>query len=262
MLKDVDSIELDDIDFIEYKKVDLSNSMLILAFPTVGLVSSIAGRFIVDYLHLEEIGAIRSRYLIPVTVIHNARPSYPVRIYAGKKVCGFEGCDQLVVIISEFMPSREIIDPLANKILDWAQKKRCKIIVTLEGTHASGEKKQKLQVYSIGTTPAMKEILKKFKFEEIQEGIITGVTGVLLPEGVRLQRNILCLLSETEELYPDSRAAGNLLKSLNKLIPEILIDPKPLYEAADIIEKNIRKSIGQAKPTAPQMQPGMPNIYA
>ena len=47
-----------DIQIIEYKEVDLSNSILIEAFPTVGLVSSIAGHFIIDQLKLEEIGTI------------------------------------------------------------------------------------------------------------------------------------------------------------------------------------------------------------
>jgi len=38
----------DEVQIIEYKEVDLSNSILIEAFPTVGLVSSIAGQFIIE----------------------------------------------------------------------------------------------------------------------------------------------------------------------------------------------------------------------
>ena len=55
----------EEIQLIEYKEVDLSNSILIEAFPTVGLVSSIAGHFIVEQLKLEEIGTISSRYFMP-----------------------------------------------------------------------------------------------------------------------------------------------------------------------------------------------------
>jgi uncharacterized protein len=110
----------EDIQIVEYKEVDISNSILIEAFPTVGLVSSIAGHFLIDQLKLEEIGMISSRYFMPAAVIHNGTPSPPVRIYAGKKVCGPQGkCDQIVVIISEFMPSIEIIKPVAEAILSW-----------------------------------------------------------------------------------------------------------------------------------------------
>ena len=241
---------MEDIELIEYKDVDLSNSMLVTAFPTVGLVSYIAGRFIIDSLKLEEIGTISSRYFMPATVIHNSLPSPPVRIYAGKKMCGIDNsCDQLAVIISEFMPSWEIIKPLVDKILDWSKNKGCKIIVTLEGTHAINAKKPK--VYGVGSTPQMKKILNTYDIEEIKEGMITGDTGVLLYEGVRLKRDVICLLAEAHASYPDSRAAGMLLEKLDKMLPDIKIDPEPLYRNADEIEKKIRAFMEQSKPSAP-----------
>jgi len=254
---------MDDVKIIEYKEVDLSNSMLVVAFPTVGLISSIAGHFIVDSLKLEEIGTIASRHFMPVTVIHKAKPSPPVRIYAGTKACGPDGtCEQLVVIISEFMPPMDIIKPLVNKILVWADEKGCKTIVALEGTHAVGERKQKsLQVYGVGSTPKMKNVLKQYKVEETQEGMITGVTGVLLYEGALIQRDVLCLLAEAHASYPDSRAAGNLLQKLDIMLPAIKIDPKPLYKEAKQIERNIRKFIEQSKPTAPSLPPIPSQMY-
>ncbi|MCK5031846.1 MAG: PAC2 family protein, partial [Thermoplasmatales archaeon] len=128
---------MEDITILEYKKMDLSNSMLVIAFPTVGLISSIAGRFIIDSLKLKEIGSIVSKHFMPATVIHNSKPSPPVRIYAGKKMCGPDNsCEQLAVIISEFMPPLDIIKPLVDKIFDWSEEKNCKVIMALEGTHA------------------------------------------------------------------------------------------------------------------------------
>jgi len=37
---------MEDISIVEYKEVDLSNSMLVVAFPTVGLVSSFINLFL------------------------------------------------------------------------------------------------------------------------------------------------------------------------------------------------------------------------
>ena len=143
---------MDDIELIEYKKEDLSNSLLVVGFPTVGLISSIAGHFIIDSLKLDEIGAIVSKEFMPVTIIHKSKPSPPIRIYAGQKKCGPNGtCEQLAVIISEFMPPYNIIKPLADKILEWTDQKGCKTVVALEGTHAVGESKKDLQVYGIGS---------------------------------------------------------------------------------------------------------------
>lgn len=240
----------EDIQIIEYKEVDLSNSMLVEAFPTVGLVSSIAGHFIINSLKLEEIGTISSSYFIPAAVIHNGAPSPPVRIYAGKKICGPGGsCKQIVVIISEFMPPVEIVKSLGDAILAWAKKKKCSLIVTLEGTHTVDPKRPKTN--GVASTQKMKNMLKTYGIEETQEGMITGITGVLLYEGVRLKRDVLCLLAEAHSSYPDSRAAGVLVETLDKMLPGIKIDVGPLYKEADEIEQKIRAFIKQAQPTAP-----------
>ena len=243
---------MDDISIIEYKEVDLSNSMLIVAFPTVGLISSIAGHFIIDSLKLDPIGTITSNQFMPATVIHKSIPSPPVRIYAGKKKCGPNDiCNTIAIIISEFMPSPEIIKPLVDKIFAWAEKKGCKVILSLEGMHAIGDEKKKSKVFGIATTPEMKKTLKNFKISQTQEGMITGVTGVLLYQGMLEKRDVLCLLAETQTKYPDSRAAAVLLEKLDIMLPLIKIDPTPLYEEAEKIEENIKKFMEQSKPTAP-----------
>ncbi|PNX53342.1 MAG: hypothetical protein BV458_04950 [Thermoplasmata archaeon M9B2D] len=240
----------EEIKIIEYKQVDLSNAILIEAFPTVGLVSSIAGHFLIDQLQLKEIGTISSRYFMPAAVIHKGMPSPPVRIYASTKVCGPEGsCDQVVVIISEFMPPVDIIKPLADVILTWAKKKNCRYIVTLEGTHGVDPKKPK--TYGVASTQKMKGILNQHSIGETQEGMITGITGVLLYEGVRLNCDVLCLLAEAHTSYPDSRAAALLVEALDKMLPEIELNTEPLYKEADDIEQKIRAFIKQAQPTAP-----------
>lgn len=252
---------MEDIEIIEYNGVDLSNSLLLVAFPTVGLISSIAGNYIIDSLKLEEIGTILSKEFMPATVIHKSKPSPPVRIYAGKKKCGPDGtCEQIAVIISEFMPPMSIIKPLADKILQWADEKQCKNIVALEGTHALGEKKN-MQIYGVGSNNDMKDLLKKYKIEETKEGMITGVTGVLLYEGVIRQNNVICLLAEANSSFPDSHAAGNLIKKLDIMLPEIKIDPEPLYKEAKNIETNIRKFMEQSKPTAPSIPQPPQQMY-
>ena len=115
--------------------------------------------------------------------------------------------------------------------------------------------KKNLQVYGVGSTHLMRHVLKKYNIKQTQEGMITGVTGVLLYSGALLNRDVICLLSEAHESYPDSRAAGNLLEKLDMILPGIKIDPAPLYEAADGIEKDIRQFMKQSKPTAPTLPP-------
>jgi uncharacterized protein len=257
----------EEIEVVTHAKVDLSNSMLIIAFPTVGLVSVIAGRFVIDALDLEEIGSIESPFNAPATIIHKGIPLPPVRIYAGKKKCGPNGsCDQLAIILSEFMPAWELTNPMADAILFWARQNRCKYIVTLEGTNAVEEKVvSNPKVFGLGSNVAMRELLKKYQIEENEEGMINGVTGVLLYKGAQSNFNVLSLLSEVHVSYPDSRGAGKLLEKLNLLLPEIKIDPKPLYKEAETIDHMIQKLMQQAKTTSQPLQrkgmDAMPRMY-
>jgi len=245
-----------EINIITHNKVDLSNSLLIVAFPTVGLVSIISARFIVESLKLEEIGSIESPYLIPATAIHDGIPLPPVRIFAGRKTCGPNvSCSQLVIILSEFMPPWEIMIPLTDAIIDWAQQKKCKYIVTLEGINIVDEEAlAKPNVYGLGTTTATRDLLNQFHIEESNDGLITGISGVLLYKAVQKKLDMLCFLSEVHVSYPDSRNAGRLLEKLNFLIPDIKIDPKPLYIEAELIEHTIQTFMQQAKTTAEHMQ--------
>ncbi|MBS3778148.1 MAG: proteasome assembly chaperone family protein [Candidatus Thermoplasmatota archaeon] len=236
--------------------------MLTVTFPTVGLISSIAGHHIVESLKLKEIGAIISNKFMPTTVIHKRYPSPPVRIYAGKKKCGpKEGCDQIAVIMSEFMPPYNVIGPLVDAILEWSEQKKCRVITSFEGSHGKKEgNKEKNEIYGVGTTAYMQKILDKFKIPPMNEGMITGVTGVLLYKSALDQQNAMCLLSKTHSKFPDSRAAAKLIQILDVMIPGIKLDPKPLYEEAERIENKIKSFMNQSKPTTPQS--GFPlNMY-
>ena len=107
----------------------------------------------------------------------------------------------------------------------------------------------------------MKNILKKYNIEETKEGMINGVSGVLLYEGTHMKQDVLCLLSEAQSEYPDSRAAAVLVEKLDIMLPGIKIDPDPLFKEADIIEKKIRAYMEQSKPTAPQLPPLPTQMY-
>ena len=187
--------------------------------------------------------------------IHKGKPLPPVRMYAGKKECGpHDTCDQLAVIISEFMPPYEIIKPLVESILMWSRQKGCKILLSFEGTHKTQKNSSdKETIFGVATNTSMKKILKQVDIPLTTEGMISGVSGVLLYEGLLQKRDVLCLLAEARAEYPDSRAAAQLIEKLDIMLPGIKIDPKPLYKEAEIIEKKIRQFIEQSKPTAPQL---------
>jgi uncharacterized protein len=168
----------------------------------------------------------------------------PVRIYAGGKMDHEE--DRLVVFISEFQPPPNLIKGIASTVLDWAQDQRCVQLVCPEGLivdREAGENRE-VEVYGIGSTDRSNELLKKNGVAMFEEGVITGVAGVLLNEGRKRDFDVMTLLSEAHPDYPDARAAARVIETIDKLLLHTALDAKPLYEEAERIENQL-KSIHQ-----------------
>jgi uncharacterized protein len=232
----------------EYKDAEIANSMAVIGFPSIGLVSSIAANYIVRTMKLERIATIISKDFPPYTILHDGVPSPPVRIYAGKRVCDMNGekCEQIVVILSEFMPRIDLIKRLSEIILDWCRKKGIGTIMTLEGINTS-DSSQESRIFGVGTTERTKKMLQTYRISEMREGMVSGISGVLLSEGDRLNADVMCLLGPAKADMPDARGAARLLEIIGEMLPEIKLDPQPLMKEAEAIEQEMRTSMESMK---------------
>jgi uncharacterized protein len=187
----------------------------------------------------------------------------PVRIYAGDQVCGPKGsCSQLVVITSELPIKAGLFAPLADKIIDWCMERKCHIVATIEGVNSAELPKDPAKIFHVTSTPDANKHTKDFGTEPLISGMVSGLSGLLLYKGNFADFDVVCLLAEAHAEYPDSRSAAQVLTVLNKMIPQIEIDPKPLLEQAAAIEAQVRKSMSQIKPMAPNEAPeAHPGMY-
>lgn len=243
-----------DLQVHEFEDVDLTGATIIDGFPSVGLVSTITANYLIDVLELKQIGIMDSKYFPTVSIVRNGVPLYPVRIYAGKGVC---------VFISEFQPAPKLIRPIAETILAFAKRKGAATIISPEGLvlDQEGEEEKEVAVYALGSTPATRDMLKEHGIEQFGNGIITGVSGVLLNLGKKENINAISILAEANPNYPDARAAAKVIEAIDKLLPGIKIDVKPLYTEAENIEKTLRMMQKQASPAQQNPQEEVPGMY-
>ena len=232
---------MEGIQIYELKRMDLRGATVIDGFPSVGLVSSIVANYLINALDLTQIGIMDSVYFPTVALVRDGEPMNPVRIYAGSKL---EGKDQVVVFISEFQPPPNLIKAIASTVLDWAEDARCNLLVCPEGliverTEDDGADRQ-VEVYGIGSTDKAMALLQHNKVTMFEEGVITGVAGVLLNEGRKRDFDVITLLSEAHPDYPDARAAARAIETIDKLLLHTEIDAKPLYEEAERIEMQLK----------------------
>jgi len=257
-------------------------------------VSSIVANYLVNALELEQIGIMDSNFFPSISLIRKAQPLNTVRIYASERVTGHDQdeVDQIVVFISEFQPPPNLIRPIASAILDWAQEQRCSMLISPEGLviergedegseggggseaegqpgatmsaedmEANGAESRSVELFGVGSTDAARKLLEDHNISMFQEGVITGVAGVLLNEGKRRDFNVLSLLAEAHSNYPDARAAAKIIEVLDRLVLNIHIDPKPLYKEAEQIELQIKSIRSQAKASKVMKAPPQPRMY-
>lgn len=231
----------------EYRSDKYDNAMMIVGFPSVGLVSSIAANFIIRTSKLERVAGMTADSFPPYTLVHEGVPSPPVRVYAGERNCkDGEKCQQLITVAAEFMPKPDLVKPLVDRLLDYCSDKGIGTIVALEGINWPGTEEPR--IFGVGSTGTSRDMLKRYGVEELKEGMVSGISGVLLYEGEMRGIDVICLLGPARSNFPDARGSAKLLEVVAKMLPEIKIDPEPLYKEAEEIEKQIRTAMESVAP--------------
>ena len=250
---------MEDVEIVDFEDIDLHNATAIAGFPSIGLVSTIVANYLIDALGLKQIGALNSPHFPTLSVVHTGEPLSPVRIYGGR----IESGDKIAIFVSEFKPKPNLINTLSDAILQWVKKKKCKLLISPEGMVVEGkstEGENVVDAYAIGSTESARKTLQNKDIPQFKNGIIAGVSGVLLNKGKQEKFDVISILSEAHPNYPDARAAASAINVIASVIG-VDINVGPLYEEAERIEKQLQKFHKQAKPmtsgAAPIPQPSM-----
>ncbi|OPY33407.1 MAG: PAC2 family protein [Methanomassiliicoccales archaeon PtaU1.Bin124] len=260
---------MNDFDIIEIRPNNIKGAYVIEGFSSIGLVGSIAANYIVTLLDLKQIAVLDSPFLPSVSVVRDGVPHSPVRIYAGNIGSGQK--DKVVVIVSEFEPPQEILKSLSLTLMDWVEDKKCRMVISPEGIASKAEgqegaeaaepepapkpegQNQEIMVYGVGSTPRARELLQKNNVPIFDNGVVVGLAGVLLNEGVNRDFDVISILSEAHADYPDARAAAAAVEVIDRILLHTKLDTKPLLEEAALIEtalKDINKKTSDSEEMA------------
>ncbi|MBN1280831.1 MAG: proteasome assembly chaperone family protein [Candidatus Thermoplasmatota archaeon] len=239
-------IQLDDVQIVDFEEMNLANGSVIAGFPSIGLVSTIVANYLIDALGLKQIGAIDSPHFPTLSVVHTGEPLAPVRIYGGTLANG----QKLAVFVSEFKPKPNLINSLSDAIMSWSKKKGCRLLISPEGMVVEGksaEEEMIVDAYAIGSTENARAVLQAKNIPQFKNGIIAGVSGVLLNKGKQEKFDVISILAEAHPNYPDARAAASAINVIATVIG-VEINVGPLYDEAERIEKQLQRFHKQAKP--------------
>lgn len=239
------------IEIIKTLDIELNKPLIIVGFPGVGLVGSIAASYFVEKNNFEMIGYVSSNEFAPLAAIHNYTPLPPVRMYFSKKY-------NILVILSEITIPVDISNEFAYKILDFAKELNSKKIISLGGISL---KESENLIYLVGNK--RKEIdffISKKIGKSIKEGATAGVTGTLLAQGEIAGYSVLAILAEANPDFIDPKAASNALSALSK-ITGIPINTNELEKDARIFSEGIKDSIIKSKTLAKKTKQAPGSMY-
>jgi len=228
-----------EISFVEFKKTNLNGYTLIEGFPGMGLVGTIAAKYLVEKLDFDYIGYLDANIFMPIIRIHNGIPVRPARIYANKK-------RKLAVLIAEQVIAKEYTDLVAKKTVAWIKEKGFREVISLSGVHSSGNEKIEL-IYGIAANEKSRGLIKKYGLKEISEGITTGITALILLELKSSKINAISILGNVQ-LSADYKASAEVLKKLNT-IAGLKLNVEPLIKEARETEKQLIQQLQKLKDT-------------
>ncbi len=247
---------------VTHEPLDLSQALVVIGFPSVGLVGSIATAYLVGSLQLREVGGVLSQGLPPTAVVQKGIGSSPVRVFIGDVVCGPEGsCEQLCVIQSNITLKPAMLPPLAYALVSWAREQGARQIVCLEGLKMEEPQAQEARIFGVASDEAGLKMFEMLKVSPQPDGLLMGLGGVLLYVAQAVAQPALCLLAETREDFPDARGAARLLEVLQPLVPLVKIDEKPLLEQAKILETAFRKQLERSKRAEKDLSPATDTMF-
>lgn len=225
------------IEIHKISEIKGKNPVLVLGFPGIGLVGSVAGSQMVDSLGMEFVGYVTSPTFAPLAAIHDYIPLPPVRIHYSSKY-------NVVLLLSEMSIPTSTISDLADKVFEFAHTIDASYVVSLGGISLKDEENA---VYLVASDKKIsKNLLAKKLVKPIKEGATTGVIGILLAKGAIEKFPIVSLLGEATEEGLDPKASSNVLRVLSQML-NISINTNMLDKEAKEVSRAVKESVIKSK---------------
>jgi uncharacterized protein len=199
--------------------------IIIVGFPGVGLVGPIVTEFLIDHMKTEQIGRFVYDELPPTAAIHKGKLVHPMSVHYSAQYNA--------VIIYTILGLKKQEWAVAQAVAGMAKELDAKEILCIDGANTIGDEDEKL--YFFGDAK-----LAEHGASKMDESVIMGVSGALL----LTTTNTNCIFASTKLEMPDSKAAAEVVKFLDKYLG-LQVDYQPLLEQAQHFEEKLKGMLGQ-----------------
>ena len=198
------------------KDVNTENALVVACFPSIGMVSSVVAHFLIDHLDLEFVGAVVDNRLPVITLINDGEPLPVIRAYAGKPQCTIEGCDQVILLMSELVIPEPLINDIVWAMFEWSRENNIVAGVVIDAFAKEGmkgslngsepsieyEDTEGVDVVGIGANEKVRGMLKELNIPLLNQGVIKGINAAILSEARRRGLDLMSIMVEADPPLP------------------------------------------------------------
>ena len=237
-----------DFEIRDVAEVDLRGGVLIECFPSTSSLALIIANILLESdgkpekWAYDQVAVGDSNQLPSVCVVYYNRPKFPIRIYANEEA-------KIALLASEIPQYPPITREIGRKIFNWTKEKGISSIVSIEGflsDYKNSPQQLPMRVFGVGTTERCRKELAEKNIPPLEQGVIKGLSAVLLNEGWFNKSDVIVLLGEVRHHYPEIRTAARIIEVLGQIVPQLQVKIEPILAQAEKIEQLALTMRGQA----------------
>jgi len=210
------------VEIKENRPLEKGKYKAVLGFAGAGFIGNTALMFIARSKGFQQVAAVRSNYIPPMTIITDGAPMQSFRVH-------LDEAEKILFIITESLIPAEGCRPIAEELLRWLKAKGVYEIYSLDGlpfSTVSPEIKALTYTFNID--------LSKQGYPALKEGALSGINSCMLEECVEKRYPFACIFIPTNRLTNiDYTGTADAIDVLNKMF-KLGVDSSPLRGSKEV----------------------------
>ena len=194
---------------MQISKKSQNENILLVGFPSNGLVGTFTISYLVHYLEMKQIGEIEHPDLPPTLFVEDGEILPPIRIY--KK-------NNIFVIMSDLPFDPFLAYDFAESVLAYCRKNQIKKIIIISGMESVNRDPKAPKVYGLVTHQSLEKLLYDYEISKFLSGSIFGTDAAMITAFRKSKIPALILYAECHPFFPDPEASIVAITTLAKVL--------------------------------------------
>jgi len=184
-------------------------NILLVGFPSNGLVGTFSISYLIHYLGMKQIGEIEHPDLPPTLFVEDGEILPPIRIY--KK-------NNIFVIISDLPFGPHHAYDFSESILQYCKNNDIQKIIIVSGMETINQNPKSPKIYGLVTHKSLEELLYTNQISKFLAGSIFGTDAAIISVFRKSKTPALILYAECHPFFPDPKASILAITTLAKVL--------------------------------------------